>query len=98
MHTALVGFIFPHLQLSLVQLRILPVHFAHLLDLIKIHDEALLISVVLLYAFSAKYRQMVGAIEMLHSLVMLIAQKTVDTLIIFKIDITEYTITLYDFI
>jgi hypothetical protein len=59
--------------------------FPHLFDFIQIYDKAFFICVVLLYALSAKDSQMVGAEEMLDSLIMFFTKEAIYTPIIFKI-------------
>jgi len=54
--------------------------------------------VVLLDALSAKHSQVVRAVEVLHSLVVLVAQQTVDAVFIFKVDISKNTVTFHNFV
>lgn len=63
-------------------------HFTHLFDFIEVHDEAPLISMVFLDAFSTENGQVIGAIEVLDSLIMLVAEKAINNLFIFKVDIS----------
>lgn len=83
----LVGSVRPLLQLFLIGLLVKPVHFTHLLDLIQVHNEATLVRMVFLDALAAKYREVVGAIEVLHALIVLIAQQAVDALFVLKVNI-----------
>ena len=73
-------------------------HFPHFLNLIQVHNEAALVRMVLLDAFTAEYGQMVRAVEVLHSLVMLLANQAINTLLIFKIYVTKYWIAFYKLI
>jgi len=57
--TALIGVVLALLELLLVHLLVKSMHFAHLLDLVQIDNEAPLVSVVLLDALAAEHRQMV---------------------------------------
>ena len=43
---------------------------------------------VLLNALSAKNGKVVGAVKVLHSLVVFVAQKAIDALFVFKIDVS----------
>ena len=62
-------------------------HLPHLLDLIQVYNEAALVRVVFLDALSTKYSQMVGAIEMLNSLIMLVTKEAFNYTVIFEINI-----------
>lgn len=53
---------------------------------------------VLLNALSAENGQMIRAVKMLYSLVVLVAQKTVNTLLVFKIDVPQNAVSFYYFI
>lgn len=50
------------------------------------------------YTFPTKHRQMIRTIKMLHSLIMLFTEKAFNTIVIIKIDISQYTITFDNFI
>lgn len=86
--TTLVGIILSLFQLTFVHLLIHSMHFPHLLDLIQVDNETALISVVLLDALPTENSEMVGAVEVLHSLIMLVAQETIDAVFVFKVDIS----------
>lgn len=73
-------------------------HFAHLFNFIKINNKAPLISVVLLDAFPAEHGQMIRTIEMLNPLVMLFTKKTVDTRLVFEVNVSEDTIPFHYFV
>lgn len=73
-------------------------HLAHLLNLVKIYDEASLLVVVLFDALSAKHRVVVGAVEVLHSLLVHIAKEAVDAFFVFKVNVSKDAISLHDFI
>lgn len=73
-------------------------HLAHFFNFVKINNKASFVCVVLLDALSAKDRQVIGTIEVLYSLVMLFAQQTFNTFIIIKVDITQYVVSLHNFI
>jgi len=60
------------LGLLLVLSDILPLQLPHALDLVQVNHEALIVRMELLYTLSAEYSQMVGAVEMLHSLLVLL--------------------------
>jgi hypothetical protein len=53
---------------------------------------------ILLDALSAENCLMIGAIEMLHSLIVMIAKKTLDAALIFKIQISQNMISFNDFV
>ena len=63
-------------------------HLPHLFNFIKIYNKTALISMIFLNAFSAKNSKMIGAIKVLDPLVMLITQKTIDALFVFKVDVS----------
>lgn len=73
-------------------------HFAHLLYLVKVNNEASFVSVVLLNTFPTENSKMIGTIEVLHSLVMFVTQETLDAFFIFKVNISKDTVSLHDFI
>lgn len=47
---------------------VLTLQLPHPLDLIKVHNKALIVRVVQLYALTAEYRLVVRAVKMLHTL------------------------------
>jgi hypothetical protein len=51
-------------QLPLIEINVLTLKFAHFLNLIEVNDEALLVRVTQLDAFTAEDSQVVRAIEM----------------------------------
>jgi hypothetical protein len=63
-------------------------HFSHLFDFVKIHYKTSFVGVVFLDAFAAKHSEMVGAVEVHHSLVMFLTEQTVDAIFIFEIYIS----------
>lgn len=96
--TALIGVVLPLLELLLVHLLVEPVHFAHLLDLVQVHHEAPLVSVILFDALSTEDGQVIGAVEVLDPLVMPVAKQAVDTLLIFKVYVSKNTVSFHDLI
>ena len=68
--TTLICPVFSFFELFFIHLLIQSMHFAHLFNFIKINNKASFIGVVLFNALSAKYSEMIWAIEMLHPLVM----------------------------
>ena len=62
-------------------------HLSHLLYLVEVNDETALIRVVFLDALAAKDGQVIGAIKMLHTLIVFFTNKAVDALLIFKVDV-----------
>jgi len=64
------------------------VHFTHLLNLVQVNNEASFVSMILFDAFSAKHSKVVGAIKVLHSLLMFVAEKTVYTFVVLKVDVS----------
>ena len=85
---ALPRLIFPLIELLLIHLLVESVHFAHLFEFIQVDYEASFIGVVLLDAFAAKNGEVVGAVEVLDSLVMLLTEQTVNALLVLKIDVS----------
>ena len=73
-------------------------HFAHLFNFIKINDKTSFISVILFNALPAKNSEMIGTIEMLHSLIMLFTQQTIDTRFVFEVNVPQDKITFHYFI
>ena len=73
-------------------------HFAHLFNFIKINDETSFISVILFNALPAKNSEMIGTIEMLHPLIMLFTQQTIDTGFVFEVNVPQDKITFHYFI
>ena len=73
-------------------------HLSHLFNLIQINYKTPFISVIFFDAFSAEHGQMLRTIEVLDSLVMLIAQKTVDAFFVFEVDISQNWIPFNNFI
>lgn len=64
-------------------------HLPHFLDLVKIDNKTSFIGVVLLDALSTEYGQMIRTIKVLNSLIMLLTQQAFDTILIFKIYVTQ---------
>ena len=95
---ALPRLVFPLFELLLVHLLVESVHFAHLLDFVQVHNEASLVGMVLLDAFTTENGEVVRAVEVLDPLVMLLAQQTVDTIFILEIDVSQDTVALNDLI
>ena len=60
-------------------------HFSHLLNLVEVDNETALISVVLLNTLSTEHSEMIGAVEVLHSLIMLVTQQAVDAIFVFEV-------------
>ena len=83
----LVGIVFSLLQLTFVHLLIHAMHFSHLLYLVEVDNETALISVVLLNTLPTEHSEMIGAVEVLHSLIMLVTQQAVDAIFILEVDI-----------
>lgn len=79
-----VAFLFSaaHIDLLPVELHVAFLKLAHLLDFVKVDDEALLQVVELPDALSAKDGGMLGAIEVLDPLVVLLAQVGLDVLVL----------------
>ena len=73
-------------------------HFSHFLDLIEIYHKAPLISMILLDALSTEDSEVIRAIEMLHSLVVLVTQQTLYAVLVFKIDVTKDIVSFHNLI
>lgn len=82
----------------LVEALILLMHLAHFLDLVEVDNEAGFVSVVLLDAFPTENCQVVRAVKMLYSLVVLLAYQTVYALLVLKINISQYGVPLYELV
>lgn len=73
-------------------------HFTHLLDFVEVDHETALISVVLFDTLPTEDSKMVGAVEVLDPLIMLVAQKAIDAILIFEVDIPQDIISFHDFV
>jgi hypothetical protein len=60
-------------------------HFAHLFNFVKIDNEASLVVMIFLDTLTTKHCQMVRAVEVLDSLLVFLAQQTVDAHFVFEI-------------
>lgn len=92
---AKVGVVLARLQLLPIECLVLLVHLAHLLDLVEVDYEARLVRVVLFDALAAEHSQVVGTIEVLHSLVVLLTYQAIDAFLVFKVDVAENWISLH---
>ena len=63
-------------------------HFSHLFNFIKVNHETPLIGMVFLDTFSAKHREMVGTVKVLHPLIVFVAEQTVYALLVLEVDIS----------
>lgn len=97
-NTSLIGIILPFLELLTVLLVVHSVQFPHLFDLVEVDNEALLVSVVLLDAFPAEDGQVVRAVEMLDSLVVLVAEQALDAVLVLKVQVAKDWVTLDDLV
>jgi hypothetical protein len=84
--------------LLFIGLLVEPVHFSHLLDLVQVHDETPLVGVIFLDALSAEHRKVVGAIKVLDSLVVLVAQQAVDALLVLEVNVSQDAVALHDLV
>ena len=84
-YATLISIILPLFELFLIHLLVKPMHLSHFLDLEEIHHEAPLICMILLDALSTENGQMVRAVKVLHSLVMLITQEALCTIFILEV-------------
>ena len=84
---SLVGVILPFLQLLPVLLVVHSVQLSHFLYFVQVHHEALLIRVVLFDALSTEDGQVIRAIEMLNSLIVLVAEEALNAILIFKVQV-----------
>ena len=73
-YTTLISIVLSLFQLTFIHLLVHPMHLTHLFDFIEVHNKTALISMVFLDALSAEDRQMIRTIEVLHPLIMLVAQ------------------------
>lgn len=88
--------IFAHIELFAIHILVLAVHLAHFLDLVEVYDEAALVRVVLLDALAAENGQMIRAVEVLHALIVPLAEQAVNAILIFKVDIAQDRVTFHD--
>ena len=63
-------------------------HFSHLLYLVKIDHKAPFVSVVFFDTLPAEDSVMVGAVEVLDSLVVPLTKKTLDNILVLKIKLS----------
>lgn len=89
-----ISIVLPLVQLLLVHIQILPMHLSHFFDLVQVNNEAPFISVVLLYAFSAENCQVVGAIKVLHPLVVFVAEEALDAALVLVVDVPKDVVSL----
>ena len=87
-YAGLVGVILPFFQLLPVLLVVHPVQLSHFLYFVQVHHETLLIRVVLFDALSTEDGQVIRAIEMLNSLVVLVAEEALDAILIFEVQVS----------
>ena len=73
-------------------------HLTHFLNFVEVNHKTLLISMVLLDTFSAENCQMIRTIEMLNPLIVLFTQKTIDTVFIFEIEVTQLGVPFHYFV
>ena len=90
--------ILSNVQLLRILTHVLPMHLPHLFNLIQINDKAPLIGVVLLNALPAEDRLVVRAVEVLHSLVVFLAEEAIDAFFVLEIDISQDRISFDDFV
>ena len=67
-------------------------HFPHLLNFVKVDNEAALVCVILLDALATEHRPMVRAIEMLYTLLVSLAYQAIDAFLVLEIYVTEYRV------
>lgn len=73
-------------------------HLAHFFDLIEVHDEAGLVRVIIFDTFTAEDGHVIRTIEVLHALIVPLAEQALDTLFIFEVDVAQDRISLYDLV
>jgi len=73
-------------------------HLPHLFNFIEVYHEAPLVGMVLFDALSTEDSQVIGAVEVLYSLVVLLAQEALDAFFIFKVNVPKNMISLYDLV
>jgi hypothetical protein len=93
-----VHLVFAGLKLLFIHGDVCFVELAHLLDLIEVHHEALLIGVVFLDALPAEDRVVIGAVEVLHPVVVTFADQTLDALLVLEVDVSQNGVSLHDLI
>jgi len=71
---------------------------SHFLNLVKIHNKAFLVCMILFNALSTEYCEMIRAVEMLYPLIVLVAKEALDAVFIFEIQISEDAVPLNDLI
>ena len=87
-HITHISAILSSVKLLRIQGHVLAMHLAHFLNLVKVNHKASFIGVVLLDAFSTKDGLVVRAIEVLHSLLVLLAEQTVDAFLIVVVNVS----------
>ena len=88
-----VSLVFSLVKLFLILLDVGFMHFPHLLDFVKIDNEALLIGMVFFDALPAEYGQMIRTVEVLDPLVMPFAEEALDAILIFEIQFSKNMIS-----
>ena len=99
-HTGLRCAVFSLGKLTLVEGVVLGLQFAHLLDLVEVHHEALLVGVVRLDALSTEYGPMLRTIEVHNAIIVRPTKLVGDGLrtFIVEIDCRKERVTLHNFI
>jgi hypothetical protein len=90
-----VGVVLALEELLLVELDVLLVHLPHFLDFVQVHHEAALVSVGFLDALATKDSQVVGAVEVLHALVVAVAEQALNTLLVFEVHVSQNRVSLH---
>ena len=97
-HVLQVSTVLSNLQLLRIHKLVLAVHLAHLLNLVQVDNEATFIRVVLFNALTAEDGPVVGAVKVLDALIVPLAEKAVDALFVFEVDIAQNWVTLHDLV
>jgi len=90
--------ILPFFQLLTIFFIIHAMKLSHFLNLVKIHNKAFLVCMVLFNALSTEYCEMIRAVEMLYPLIVLVAKEALDAVFIFKIQISKDAVPLNDLV
>ena len=73
-------------------------HLSHLFDLIEVDHEALFISMIFSNTLSAEYCQVIRAIKVLHPLIMLVTEETINTIFILEVNVSQNAISFHNFV
>lgn len=73
-------------------------HLAHFFDFVEVDHETALVGVVLLDALATEDGQVIGAVKVLHALVVPLAHQAIHAFLVLEVDVPQYRVPLNQFI